>query len=119
VQGINVSSNPVTKLYTIKVNCPNGKNVIYGDFRRDWMKEFRMTGMITEDNFGEFKRGEMVGKLKEATIDELKEELNKYNAERGEWLREQIVNDFNIEKTAYEYLSGTLLSTSEEKEKAT
>lgn len=81
-----------------------GKNVIYGDYRKGWMNEFRMTGMINQDNFEEFKRGEMVEKLKPVTAFELKRELEKYSPKRGEWLREQVIKDFNIEKTAEQYL---------------
>jgi hypothetical protein len=38
VQGIDVSSNPVTKLYTIKVNCPNGKG--YEPIRLCWLNQW-------------------------------------------------------------------------------
>ena len=81
-----------------------GKNVIYGDFRKDWMNEFRMTGIITQNNFEEFKRGEMVGKLEAVTANQLLEELKKYKPTTGDWLREQVKKDFNIEKTTKQYL---------------
>jgi hypothetical protein len=38
VQGIDASSNPVTKLYTIKVNCPNGKG--YEPIRLCWLNQW-------------------------------------------------------------------------------
>jgi hypothetical protein len=38
VQGIDVSANPVTKLYTIKVNCPNGKG--YEPIRLCWLNQW-------------------------------------------------------------------------------
>lgn len=82
----------------------SGKNVIYGDYRRDWMKEFRAYGMITEDNFDKFKRGEMTKELRPFTIEDLRAELQKYDPKRGSWLRNQIVNDFNIKNTARKYV---------------
>jgi hypothetical protein len=38
VQGIDASSTPVTKLYTIKVNCPNGKG--YEPIRLCWLNQW-------------------------------------------------------------------------------
>lgn len=81
-----------------------GKNVIYGDFRRDWMKAFKSKGMITKENFDVFKTGYATTTMKRMTPADLREEFKKYDSKRGEWLRQQVEEDFNIEKTAEEYL---------------
>jgi hypothetical protein len=81
-----------------------GKNVIYGDYRKDWMGEFQAYGMITEENFEDFKTGKAREQLRPFSIEELRSEFNKYKAIRGKWLREQIEENFNIEKTAQQYI---------------
>lgn len=78
-----------------------GKNVIYGDWREGWLNGFKGIGMITEENFDYFKSGKAIGELK--TLN-LAEEVKKYDPKRGEWLRERILDEFNIEKTAKAYI---------------
>ena len=88
-----------------------GKNVIYGDHRSGWMNQFKSIGMLTKDNFDEFKRGRAVDNLKAFSIEDLRNEFKKYDPDRGNWLRKQIKSYFNIEKNAYGYLSEKVLGT--------
>lgn len=82
-----------------------GRNVIYGDFRRDWSKQFMGYGMITEENYNDFLTGECFNKLRPFTIDDIRREIQKYDKHRGKWLRACVERDFNIEKTAKEYVN--------------
>lgn len=82
----------------------SGKNVIYGDLRNDFMTEFRGGGMITSETYEDFKTGEWQIDRKVMTINGLRNELKKYNPEFGRFNREMILKDFNIIKTAQQYL---------------
>ena len=81
-----------------------GKNVIYGDYRTDWMNCFKGGGLITPDNYEDFKIGEWQKERKEMSIENLRDELKKYNPEFGKFNRKKILEDFNIKKTAKQYL---------------
>ncbi len=81
-----------------------GKNVIYGDLRKNYMKNFTGGGMITPETYEDFKTGKWQISGKEFTIRELKNELEKYNPEFGEFNRQMILKDYDITKTAQQYL---------------
>jgi len=81
-----------------------GKNVIYGDKRAGWMDSFQGGGMITPQNFNKFKEGEYIKNPIRFTAESLRREINKYDPNRGIWLRKRILNEFNIRKTCQEYL---------------
>lgn len=82
-----------------------GKNVIYGDFRSDWMGDFKGGGLITPDNYNDFKTGEWHKDRKILTIKKLKEEFRKYKYEYGVFNRAKILKDFNIINTAQQYIN--------------
>lgn len=81
-----------------------GKNVIYADHRKGWMREFRGGGLITKDNYEDFKKGEWQKDRKLISIKKLREELEKYDKKIGEFNRQMILKDFNIKKTAKKYI---------------
>ena len=82
----------------------SGKNVIYGDFRKDFMECFKGGGLITPETYNKFKTGIWQENREEMSIKELREELGKYNKEYGEFNRKMILEDFNIKKTAKQYI---------------
>lgn len=81
-----------------------GKNVIYGDLRNNFMTEFKGGGMITSKTYDSFKLGEWQTDRKVMTLDELREEIKKYNPDNGTFNRQMILKDFNITKTSKQYL---------------
>ncbi len=81
-----------------------GKNVIYGDWRNDWASSFMSVGMVTKNTFNDFKEGWAFNNLIPFTAEDLRKEFDKYSYDRGEWLREKVLENFNIEKTAKQYL---------------
>jgi len=82
-----------------------GKNVIYGDFRKDWMDNFKGGGLVTPDNYNDFKIGEWHKDRKDMTVQDLQNEFKKYNYKFGEFNREMILQDFNIVKTTKQYIN--------------
>jgi len=82
----------------------SGKNVIYGDFRKGWMDEFRGGGLITPDTYEDFKTGEWQKNRKVMSIQDLRIELGKYDYKLGSWGRKMAVKDYNIKKTAKQYI---------------
>lgn len=82
----------------------SGKNVIYGDFRADWMNCFKGGGLITPHNYNDFKTGAWHKDRKEMTVDDLRYEFKKYSKSIGEFNRQMILKDFNIKKTAKQYI---------------
>jgi len=82
-----------------------GKNVIYGDWRAEWCKSFQGGGMITKDNFNKFKKGDYSDKPIKFTAQTLRDEIEKYDYRTGEYLREQVLEHYNIEKTCKKYLT--------------
>ncbi len=81
-----------------------GKNVIYGDLRKNFMTEFRGGGMITPETYEDFKTGKWQINREVMAIEDLRNEIKKYNPSFGKFNREMILKDFNIIKTAQQYL---------------
>ena len=64
-------------------------------------------GMITRENFDTLKHDNFTGRISgqiEFDADSLCQEFEKYDKRNGEWLRESVLDKFNIEKTVQEYL---------------
>lgn len=84
-----------------------GRNVLSADWREYYMDGFEGGGMVTPDNFDTLKQDNFTGRMSgqiEFDADSLCAEFEKYDSERGEWLRERVLDEFNIEKTVQEYL---------------
>ena len=82
-----------------------GKNVIYADHRKYWMDDFRGGGLITPENYKDFKTGEWQIDRQKITKAQLHEQFRKYNPSLGKFNRKMILEDFNIKKTAQEYIN--------------
>jgi len=85
-----------------------GRNVISADYRPYYMDKFCGGGIINQESFDDLKKDNFTGRLKGQqafTSETFQIELEKYDAELGGWLRERILDEFNVEKTAQQYLS--------------
>jgi len=84
-----------------------GRNVISADYRPYYMKYFSGGGFIDENSFDRLKRDNFTGRECGQIIftkEKIKEEFKKYNCNKGVWLRSKILSDFNVKKTARQYL---------------
>lgn len=81
-----------------------GRNVIYGDWRRDWSSSFMGYGMITGENMDDFITGQAFNKLKEFTPENLRNEVEKYSQGRGWTMRAFAETYFDIKKTSKKYI---------------
>lgn len=84
-----------------------GRNVISADHRPYYMKNFCGGGSVDESNFDGLKVDNFTGRTKGQIVfdaDRLGKEFEKYDPERGQWLRLKVLEEFNIKKTARQYL---------------
>ena len=84
-----------------------GRNVISADYRGYYMTGLRGGGMVTQENFDDLARDNFTGRTGANiafTAETLRKEIAKYDPNRGEYLRNRILQDFNIKKTAQQYL---------------
>jgi len=85
-----------------------GRNVISADYRPYYMHEFCGGGIVNQESFDILKQDNFTGRLKGQTTftcESLRYEIEKYDANLSEWLRDKILDEFNVEKTAQQYLS--------------
>jgi len=84
-----------------------GRNVISADYRPYYMRYFSGGGFVDENNFDELKKFNFTGRGDKQIIftkESIKEEFGKYNCNKGTWLRGKILSEFNVKKTARQYL---------------
>lgn len=84
-----------------------GRNVVSADYRPYYMDKFCGGGVVNYKSFDIMKQDNFTGRLLgqvEFTEETLRMEIEKYDYELGFWLRERILDEFNVVKTAQQYL---------------
>lgn len=83
-----------------------GRNVISADYRITYMDGVYGGGMVTEENFDKLAQNNFTGRPKsiQFTIPKFLKEVKKYDADRGKFLSDKIKEEYNIQKTAQQYV---------------